>query len=84
MEGLDDGPLASRVWDIIEELPTERDREVMRRFYLNEEDKASICADLHLSANHFDKVAFRARQRMRVLLSAARRSDMRRSMATTH
>src|SRR5689334_12624380 len=74
VEALDHDQLAERVWDLIEELPTHRDREVMRRFYLDEEEKASICADLHLSANHFDKVASRARQRMRMLLAASRRS----------
>ena len=73
MESLDRGQLAERVSDVIEALPTQRDREVMRRFYLEEEDKGSICADLKLSTTHFDKVAFRARQRMRALLSAARR-----------
>jgi RNA polymerase sigma-70 factor (ECF subfamily) len=83
-EALDHGQLVSRVLDVIDELPTERDREVMRRFYLDEEEKSSICADLHLSPTHFDKVAFRARQRMRALLAAARRTDMQRTAVTRH
>lgn len=55
---------------LIEELPTARDRELMRRFYLDEEDKADICDSLRLSSLHFDKVVFRARQRIRALLEA--------------
>jgi len=53
---------------LIEELPTARDREIVRRFYLDEEDKADICSSMRLTSLHFDKVVFRARQRMRVLL----------------
>lgn len=60
--------LATRVREAIGALPVARDRELVRRYYLEEEDKRSICADLDLSAAHFNRVAFRARQRMRVLL----------------
>lgn len=59
-----------RVCSIVAALPTERDREIVKRFYLDEEDKESICASLGLSPLHFDKVMFRARQRMRALLEA--------------
>lgn len=62
--------LSQIVRRLIEELPTARDRELVRRFYLDEEDKADICASLGLSSLHFDKVVFRARQRMRALLEA--------------
>ena len=55
---------------LIAELPTARDREIVRRFYLDEEDKADICDSLRLSSLHFDKVIFRARQRMKALLEA--------------
>ena len=53
---------------VVESLPTPRDREIVRRFYLDEEEKEAICRDLGLSPLHFDKVIFRARQRMRKLL----------------
>jgi len=56
------------VRDIIKSLPTSRDREIIKRFYLDEEDKDDICRSLGLSALHFDKVIFRARQRLRSLL----------------
>jgi RNA polymerase sigma-70 factor (ECF subfamily) len=53
---------------LLDEMPAARDREVLRRFYLNDEDKEQICAALHLSAEHFNRVIFRARNRFRELL----------------
>ena len=55
---------------IVEELPVARDREIVKRFYLDEQEKEDICNDLGLAPLHFDKVIFRARQRMRELLEA--------------
>jgi RNA polymerase sigma-70 factor (ECF subfamily) len=68
-DALDSGMVA-RVRAIISSLPTARDREIVTRFYLNEEDKDTICHALQLSPLHFDRVIFRARQRMRGLLEA--------------
>ncbi len=50
------------------EMPTSRDRDLLVRFYLDDEDKESICAELELSDEHFNRVIFRARNRFRVLL----------------
>ena len=57
------GERARLVRRVIRELATERDREVIYRFYIAEHDKAAICADLELSALHFNRVLHRARQR---------------------
>jgi RNA polymerase sigma-70 factor (ECF subfamily) len=62
--------IATRVRDLVDGLPTARDREIVTRFYLDEDDKDAICRDLGLSPLHFDKVIFRARQRMKSLLEA--------------
>lgn len=59
-----------QILSIIASLPTVRDREIVKRFYLDEEDKDEICRSLGLSPLHFDRVIFRARQRMRSLLEA--------------
>lgn len=59
---------ASAVAEILAELSTERDRDVLRRFYLEEEDRERICADLGLTESHFNQVVFRARRRMREIL----------------
>lgn len=54
--------------DILEQLAVSRDREILRRFYLNENDKEAICRDLQLSSVHFDRVLYRAKHRMRELI----------------
>jgi RNA polymerase sigma-70 factor (ECF subfamily) len=53
---------------VIGELPTARDRQLILRFYLGEEDKARLCADLGIESVHFKRVLFRARQRFKELL----------------
>jgi RNA polymerase sigma-70 factor, ECF subfamily len=51
-------------------LGSERDRLVVKRFYLQDEDKHEICGDLGISSTHFDKVLHRARQRMKRFLES--------------
>ncbi len=51
---------------------TDRDRQILYRFYIAEEDKERICADLDLSSLHFNRVLFRARQRFKDLLESSR------------
>jgi len=62
----------------LEELPASRDRELLIRFYIEDEDKSSICAALGLSDEHFNRVIFRARNRFRILLESRgfARSDL--------
>lgn len=56
---------------LVGELRTDRDRQILYRYYLAEEDKARICRDLGLSDVHFNRVLFRARERFRELLERA-------------
>lgn len=58
---------------LLSELPTARDREILTRVYLDEEDKDSICRSLGVDGAHFHRVLFRARQRFRELLLRAER-----------
>ncbi len=58
------------VRQVLAELPTDRDREVLSRFYLAEDDSKTICAELGLAATHLKRVLFRARQRYRALFEA--------------
>ena len=55
---------------MIEELPIERDRDIFRRFYIFGERRAAICDVLDLGYDHFDRVMYRARQRLKALASA--------------
>jgi RNA polymerase sigma-70 factor (ECF subfamily) len=52
---------------VLKELKSERDRQVLYRFYIAENDKESICADLGLTAEQFNLVLFRARKQYRKL-----------------
>lgn len=45
-----------------------RDRDLIRRHCLQQEDKHAICRDLDLSLDHFDRVLHRARRRLGELL----------------
>lgn len=56
---------------LLGELPSPRDREVLLRFCVAEEDKERICADLGLSRLQFNLVLFRARRRFRELYERA-------------
>ena len=60
------------VRQVMEELPSARDRQLLCRFYLGEEDKERICADLKLTSLQFNRVLHRARERFRELYQRAR------------
>lgn len=55
------------VRNLIAEMTVERDRELLYRYYVREQDKQVICEFLDLSAEHFDRVINRARTRFRQL-----------------
>lgn len=58
---------AATVRKVLAELKNERDREILSRFYIADQDKEAICRDLQLSDLHFNRVLFRARQRYKEL-----------------
>lgn len=57
---------------LLGELGQARDREILLRFYVAEERKERICADLGLTDLHFNRVLYRARRRFRRLCEARR------------
>jgi RNA polymerase sigma-70 factor, ECF subfamily len=70
-EVLASGRLGTLVRRLLAELPGDRDRTVLIRFYLREDDKSEICRDLNLTDLGFNQVIFRARNRLRQLLVQA-------------
>ena len=66
------GRQALAIRQLLGELKTERDRQILMRFYLAEEDKAEICADLELSSLHFNRVLHRAKLRFKEILERER------------
>jgi len=68
--------ICKQVQEILADLKKERDREILQRFYVREEDKASICHRLGVDSVHFNRVLYRARQRMKsAVLASGRRSQ---------
>jgi RNA polymerase sigma-70 factor (ECF subfamily) len=53
---------------LLTELEQERDREILLRFYLEEQERDRVCRELGLTEEHFHRVIHRARNRFRVLL----------------
>jgi RNA polymerase sigma-70 factor, ECF subfamily len=63
---------------LLQEITPARDRELLVRFYLNEESKEQLCESFGLSDLHFNRVIFRARNRFKELLKrrGLARSDL--------
>lgn len=66
---------ARRVRRLLADLRFDRDRQLLHRVYLAEDDRATICRDLGLSPRHFNRVLHRARGRLRDLLERAAKRD---------
>jgi RNA polymerase sigma-70 factor (ECF subfamily) len=64
----DDHQLAQAVVAMLDHLPTDRDRQLLVRFYLDGSDKQQLCQELGLSPKHFDRVLMRARSRLRAII----------------
>lgn len=63
--------LAGLMRRLISELSVDRDRQLLERFYLQEQAKEQVCAELGIASDHFHRVAFRARERLRHMLEQA-------------
>ncbi len=70
-ERLDSEQLAAMLREVLGHLPVARDREILVRFYLDDQDKDEVCRSLGIEASHFHRVVFRARERLRELLRRA-------------
>lgn len=55
------------VQTVIKELNTPRDRELLHRYYIHEQDKSLICNELNVNAKNFDNVLYRCKQRFKTL-----------------
>ena len=70
--------ICKQVRGLLGDLKKQRDREILERFYVREEDKESICKRLDVDGIHFNRVLYRARQRLKSVIEATdRRSHFR-------
>ncbi len=61
---------ADAVRALLSEMRNARDREILNRTYLLEQDKPLVCDELNLTEAHFDRVIYRAKQRFRAVVEA--------------
>jgi RNA polymerase sigma factor (sigma-70 family) len=64
--------LLSTINGLMDELPMRRDRELLQRYLVNEEEKFALCSEYGLTSEHFDRVLHRARVRLKELLDKRR------------
>ena len=64
---------ADLIRQVLKEMPNERDIQALYRFYIADDDKEQICADLGMTSLHFNLVLHRARERFRELYRQATR-----------
>jgi RNA polymerase sigma-70 factor (ECF subfamily) len=60
--------LARQLRTFLDALPVARDRALLFRFYIEERSKEEVCAELGIDPDHFRRVVFRARERLRELI----------------
>ena len=65
------GEEARQVRRLLDELRYDRDRQLLLRFYVSDDSKEEICADLGVEPERFHQVLFRARERLRELWDRA-------------
>ncbi len=58
---------AGLIRDAIGALKSDRDRQILYRFFIAEDEKEDICRDLDLTSLHFNRVLHRAKQRYKEL-----------------
>lgn len=63
--------VAAEVRTLLAELPVARDRALLIGFYIEERSKEEVCAELGIQPDHFRRVVFRARERLRDLIERA-------------
>ncbi len=76
IEDAQDDVLSTLIWEdrveyvkqVMAELKIQRDKDILIKFYFKDQDKPSICTELNLSTEHFDKVLYRAKQRLKQLI----------------
>jgi RNA polymerase sigma-70 factor (ECF subfamily) len=62
------------VHKLLKSIPVARDREILTRLYVRDQDKQEICAALGLDSLHFNRVLFRAKRRFRKILEQSGRA----------
>jgi RNA polymerase sigma factor (sigma-70 family) len=57
------------VKQVMTELKKQRDKDILIKFYFEDQDKPTICQVLDLSTEHFDRVLYRAKERLKQIIA---------------
>ena len=68
VENLSVNAAVEAVRELLPELRNDRDREVLERVYVRDQDKSTVCRDMDMPEAVFNQVLSRARERFRLLL----------------
>jgi len=68
LDRLSQQQLSALVKQVLDELPTERDRDLLYRYFVYGQSKQLIRRELSLSDAHFDRVLYRARNRFKQVI----------------
>ena len=60
--------ILKKIQQVVDEMSVQRDKEILRNFFVYDKNKEEICGAMELSAEHFDKVLYRARMRLKQLI----------------
>jgi hypothetical protein len=69
-DGIETEQIRRQALDVLQSLKLPRDREALKRLYVDEQDKEVVCRDLALTPQQLAMVISRARERMRQLFQA--------------
>ena len=83
VDATDTAQIGEHLRQLLAELNSDRDRAILTRFYLLQEDKSSICRQLELTDLHFNRVLYRAKKRFRELLET-HDSQVARELVDSH
>lgn len=56
------------VQEVMSDMTVKRDQEILQQFYLEDKDKLTVCQNLNISPDHFSRVLFRAKSRLKSLI----------------
>lgn len=68
LKSLNSQKIGRIVTQVMDELPTERDKDLLYRYFVYGQTKQLLCEEFDLTPAHFDRVLYRARNRLKQIL----------------
>ncbi len=67
------------VIQLMDDLPTDRDKDILLRHFVYDQSKKDICNELNITQDHFDKVLYRIRARLKQIIQVKLGVDLSKS-----